>query len=492
MVRSTLALRSALLAATAVLALTGAPQAVLAQSPRGPDIIADVAAQVIDSVVNISATTTATEQRAVPMPQLPPGSPFQDFFEEFFKNGPGGEGPQQGRPQRRSNSLGSGFVIDASGIVITNAHVIGEANDVTVIFADGRKLKAEIVGKDTKVDLAVLRVKPDKPLKAVKFGDSEKTRIGQWVMAIGNPFGLGGSVSAGIISARNRDISDQSYGQYIQTDAAINKGNSGGPLFDMNGDVIGINTAILSPSGGSIGIGFAVPSALAKPIIDQLLQFGETRRGWLGVRIQNVDESIAESLGLKEPKGALVAGVDDKGPSKPAGIEPGDVILKFDGKDVKDSKDLPRIVGQTAVGKEVDVLILRKGKEVTKQVKLGRLEEGEKVAKASATQGEADKPTIKKALGLDLSPITDEAKRRFSIKDNVKGVLVSRVDPNSPAADKRIQAGDIIVEVQQEAVTTPDAVTKRVDALKKEGKKSALFLIANAQGDVRFVALSLE
>ncbi len=492
MARSTFDLRSALLAATAVLALTGAPQAVLAQSPRGPDIIADVAAQVIDSVVNISATTTATEQRAVPMPQLPPGSPFQDFFEEFFKNGPGGEGPQQGRPQRRSNSLGSGFVIDASGIVITNAHVIGEANDVTVIFADGRKLKAEIVGKDTKVDLAVLRVKPDKPLKAVKFGDSEKTRIGQWVMAIGNPFGLGGSVSAGIISARNRDISDQSYGQYIQTDAAINKGNSGGPLFDMNGDVIGINTAILSPSGGSIGIGFAVPSALARPIIDQLLQFGETRRGWLGVRIQNVDESIAESLSLKEPKGALVAGVDDKGPSKPAGIEPGDVILKFDGKDVKDSKDLPRIVGQTAVGKEVDVLLLRKGKEVTKQVKLGRLEEGEKVAKASATQGEADKPTIKKALGLDLSPITDEAKRRFSIKDNVKGVLVSRVDPNSPAADKRIQVGDIIVEVQQEAVTTPDAVTKRVDALKKEGKKSALFLIANAQGDVRFVALSLE
>ena len=489
--RSTL-FRSTLLAATAVLALAGTPQAAFAQL-RGPEIIADVAAQVIDSVVNISATTTSTEQRTVPMPQLPPGSPFQDFFDEFFKNGPGGgEGQQPGRPQRRSNSLGSGFVIDASGIVVTNAHVIGEANDVTVIFADGRKLKAEVLGKDTKVDLAVLRVKPDKPLKAVKFGDSEKTRIGQWVMAIGNPFGLGGSVSAGIISARNRDISDQSYGQYIQTDAAINKGNSGGPLFDMNGDVIGINTAILSPSGGSIGIGFAVPSSMAKPIIDQLIQYGETRRGWLGVRIQNVDESIAESLGLKEPKGALVAGVDDKGPSKPAGIEPGDVILKFDGKDVKDSKELPRIVGQTPVGKDVDVLILRKGKEITKQVKLGRLEDGEKLAKASATQGEPEKSVVKKALGLDLSPITDEAKKRYSIKDSVKGVLVSRVDANSPAADKRIQAGDIIVEVQQEPVTTPDAVTKRVDALKKEGKKSALFLIANGQGDVRFVALSLE
>lgn len=493
MSRLTLALRPALLAATAALALTGAPQLALAQS-RGPEIIADVAAQVIDSVVNISATTTTNDQRTVPMPQLPPGSPFQDFFDDFFKNGPGGgdaPGPQ-GRPQRKSNSLGSGFVIDASGIVVTNAHVIGEANDVTVIFADGRKLKAEIVGKDTKVDLAVLRVKPDKPLKAVKFGDSEKTRIGQWVMAIGNPFGLGGSVSAGIISARNRDISDQSYGQYIQTDAAINKGNSGGPLFDMNGDVIGINTAILSPSGGSIGIGFAVPSSMAKPIIDQLLQFGETRRGWLGVRIQNVDESIAESLGLKEPKGALVAGVDDKGPAKPAGIEAGDVILKFDGKDVKDSKELPRIVGQTMVGKDVDVLILRKGKEITKQVKLGRLEEGEKLAKASATQGEPEKSVVKKALGLDLSPITDEAKKRFAIKDSVKGVLVSRVDPNSPAADKRIQPGDVIVEVQQEQVTTPDAVANRVAALKKEGKKSVLFLIANGQGDVRFVALSIE
>ena len=493
MSRLTLALRPALLAATAALVLTGAPQLALAQS-RGPEIIADVAAQVIDSVVNISATTTTNDQRTVPMPQLPPGSPFQDFFDEFFKNGPGGgdaPGPQ-GRPQRKSNSLGSGFVIDASGIVVTNAHVIGEANDVTVIFSDGRKLKADIVGKDTKVDLAVLRVKPDKPLKAVKFGDSEKTRIGQWVMAIGNPFGLGGSVSAGIISARNRDISDQSYGQYIQTDAAINKGNSGGPLFDMNGDVIGINTAILSPSGGSIGIGFAVPSSMAKPVIDQLTQFGETRRGWLGVRIQNVDESIAESLGLKEPKGALVAGVDDKGPAKPAGIEAGDVILKFDGKDVKDSKELPRIVGQTMVGKDVDVLILRKGKEITKQVKLGRLEEGEKIAKANATQGEPEKSVVKKALGLDLSPITDEAKKRFAIKDSVKGVLVSRVDPNSPAADKRIQPGDVIVEVQQEQVTTPDAVTNRVAALKKEGKKSVLFLIANGQGDVRFVALSME
>ncbi|MEY3526757.1 MAG: hypothetical protein RI997_866, partial [Pseudomonadota bacterium] len=346
---------------------------------KGPDTLANLADQVIDAVVNISASTNAPaeEQRSVPMPQLPPGSPFQDFFEEFL--GPKGENGQKA-PQRRSSSLGSGFVIDASGIIVTNNHVIGDADEITVIFTDGRKLKAEIVGKDPKVDLAVLRVKPDKPLKAVKFGDSDKARIGDWVMAIGNPFGLGGSVSAGIVSARNRDISDQSYGQYIQTDAAINKGNSGGPLFNMDGDVIGINTAILSPSGGSIGIGFAVPSDMARTVVEQLIAYGETRRGWLGVRIQPVDENIAESLGLGESRGALIAGVDDKGPSKPAGIVAGDVIIRFDGRDIKESRDLPRIVGQTAVGKEVDVVVIREGKEKSLRVTLGRLEDGEKLA----------------------------------------------------------------------------------------------------------------
>ncbi|GGH27295.1 serine protease [Alsobacter metallidurans] len=468
----------------------------LAFARSAPESFADLAEQVTDAVVNISAATTVTEQRSVPTPQLPPGSPFQEFFDDFFnQRGQNGEqGPGTPRPQRRSNSLGSGFVIDASGLVITNNHVIGDANDVTVIFTDGRKLKAEVVGKDAKVDLAVLRVKSDKPLKAVKFGDSDKSRIGDWVIAIGNPFGLGGSVSAGIVSARNRDISDQSYGHYIQTDAAINKGNSGGPLFNMDGDVIGINTAILSPSGGSIGIGFSVPSNMAKPVIDQLVQFGETRRGWLGVRIQNVDDAIAESLGLGSPRGALVAGIDDKGPAKPAGIEAGDVIVKFDGVDVKESKDLPRIVGQTPVGKEVAVQIVRKGKEETKTVKLGRLEDGEKTRLASNNNSapEADKPVVKRALGLELSPVTDELRKRYSIKETVRGVVVSRVDPNSPAADKRIQPGDVIVEVQQEPVTTPDAMTRRIDALKKDGKKSALLLVANAQGEVRFVAVGLD
>ena len=458
---------------------------------KGPDTLANLADQVIDAVVNISASTNAPaeEQRSVPMPQLPPGSPFQDFFEEFL--GPKGENGQKA-PQHRSSSLGSGFVIDASGIIVTNNHVIGDADEITVIFTDGRKLKAEIVGKDPKVDLAVLRVKPDKPLKAVKFGDSDKARIGDWVMAIGNPFGLGGSVSAGIVSARNRDISDQSYGQYIQTDAAINKGNSGGPLFNMDGDVIGINTAILSPSGGSIGIGFAVPSDMARTVVEQLIAYGETRRGWLGVRIQPVDENIAESLGLGESRGALIAGVDDKGPSKPAGIVAGDVIIRFDGRDIKESRDLPRIVGQTAVGKEVDVVVIREGKEKSLRVTLGRLEDGEKLAQQGNGAPTPEAPVVKKALGLELSSMTDEVRKRYSIKETVKGVVVTKVDPDSAAGEKRIAAGDVITEVQQEAVQAPDALVKRIAALKKEGKKSALFLVSSAQGDMRFVALPLE
>jgi serine protease Do len=264
--------------------------------------------------------------------------------------------------------LGSGFIIDASGLVITNNHVIGDANDITVILTDGTRLKAEVVGKDAKVDVAVLRVKPDKPLPFVKLGDSDKVRIGDPVMAIGNPFGLGGSVSTGILSGRNRNIESGPYDDYLQTDAAINKGNSGGPLFNMNGEVIGINTAILSPTGGSVGIGFAVPTAVASPVIDQLREFGETRRGWLGVRIQPVDEATAEALNLGRVRGALVAGVDEKGPASPAGLEVGDVIIQFDGKDIKESKDLPRLVAATPVNKDVTVTIMRKGIELNKTV----------------------------------------------------------------------------------------------------------------------------
>jgi serine protease Do len=475
-----------------VFALTATFLPFEALARAAPESFADLAEEIMPAVVNISASTTV-EARGRALPQLPPGTPFEDLFEEFFnRRGQGGQG--DGPRQRRSNSLGSGFVIDPSGVVVTNNHVIGDANEITVIFSDGQRLKAEIVGKDSKIDLAVLRVKPEKPLKAVKFGDSDKMRPGDWVLAIGNPFGLGGSVTAGIVSARGRNIESGPYDNYIQTDASINKGNSGGPLFNMNGEVIGINTAILSPTGGSVGIGFAVPAATAGPVIQQLREFGETRRGWLGVRIQNVDEPTAEALGLGSPRGALVAGVDDKGPAKPAGIETGDVIVKFDGQEVKQSRDLPRIVANTPVGKAVDVTVVRKGKEVVKSVTLGRLEDNDRQQQASLNQQPpADVPSAtRRVLGLELSGVTDEVRKRFNIKDNVKGVVVTRVDPSSAAADKRIQAGEVIVEVGQEAVSSPADVTRRVEALKKEGKKSALLLVANAQGEVRFVAISID
>ncbi len=470
---------------------------------KGPDSLADLSAQVSDAVVNISATQTVEAKRGKgggEMPGLPPGmggpgAPFDDLFEEFFKRRQGQGMPDMPR-QRKSSSLGSGFVIDASGIVITNNHVIADANEVTVIFNDGQKLKAEILGKDQKVDVAVLKVKPEKPLKAVKFGDSDKARVGDWVLAVGNPFGLGGSVTAGIVSARNRNIDSGPYDNYIQTDASINKGNSGGPLFNMDGEVIGINTAILSPSGGSVGIGFATPANTVMPVIEQLQQYGETRRGWLGVRIQNVDDAIAETLNLGAVRGALVAGVDDKGPSKPAGIKAGDVIVRFDGKPIKESRDLPKLVAATPVGKEIDLVIMRGGKEETKKVKLGRLEDGEKVA--SKDSGDKDRPessgpSSQSALGMELSRLTDDLRSRFQIKDTVKsGVLITSVDPSSNAAEKRLQPGEILLEVNQEPVNDPADAVKKIKALKDAGKKTALLIVANGAGDAHFVALPVE
>jgi serine protease Do len=340
----------------------------------------------------------------------------------------------------------------------------------------------------------VLKFKPVKPLVAVKFGDSDKLRLGEWVIAIGNPFSLGGSVTAGIVSARNRDISQGPYDSYIQTDASINRGNSGGPLFNLDGEVVGVNTLIISPTGGSIGLGFAVPSKTVSRVVDQLQQFGELRRGWLGVRIQQVTEEIAESLSIKPARGALVAGVDDKGPAKPAGIEPGDVVVKFDGKDVKDPKDLSRAVADTAVGKEVDVVVIRKGNEETRKVKLGRLEDNEKVQQAAAKAKEdpPEKLVTQKALGLDLAVLSKDLRTRFKIKESVKGVVITGVDNASDAAEKRLSAGDVIVEVAQEAVTNAADIKKRVDQLKKDGKKSVLLLVANGQGELRFVALSVQ
>ena len=473
--------------------------AALAPAPafaRGPEAIADVAEKVIDAVVNISTSQTieAKGEGRGAIPQLPPGSPFEEFFDDFFKNRRGGKGGERELQPHKTNSLGSGFIIDSSGIVVTNNHVIADSDEINVILNDGTKIKADIVGIDKKTDLAVLKFKPPRQLTAVKFGDSDKLRLGDWVIAIGNPFSLGGTVTAGIVSAKNRDISSGPYDSYIQTDAAINRGNSGGPLFNLDGEVIGVNTLIISPTGGSIGIGFAVPSKTVAGVVSQLQQFGELRRGWLGVRIQTVTDEIAESLSIKPARGALVAGVEEKGPAKPAGIEPGDVVIKFDGRDIKEPKDLSRIVADTQVGKEVDVVIIRKGQEETHKVTLGRLEDPDKVQQASAkTKDEpVEKTVTQKALGLDLAPLSKDLRSRYKIKDSVKGVVITGVDGASDAAEKRLSAGDVIVEVAQEAVANAADIKKRIDQLKKDGKKSALLLVSNSDGELRFVALSLQ
>ena len=457
-----------------------------------PTNLADLVDSVASAVVNISATQTVEEKGLEgSTPELPKGTPFDDMFEQFFKN----HGFNNAPHPHKTSSLGSGFVVDPSGVVITNNHVIGDANDIVVIFTDGRKLKATIIGKDPKVDVAVLKVESDKPFKTVKFGDSDKARVGDGVMAVGNPFGLGETVTAGIISARNRNIDSGPYDDFLQTDASINKGNSGGPLFNLQGEVIGINTAILSPSGGSIGIGFATPSDSVVPVIDQLEKYHETRRGWLGVRIQSVDDTIADSLGLGSARGALIAGVDDKGPAKPAGLQPGDVIVKFDGKDIKELRDLPRLVAAMAVGATVDVVIVRKGQEVTKSVTLGRLEDGEKTALASAEAPDATTAAKPEALTRSASSSrrsTRPRARASSSRTASRAWWSPQSAPGSAAGDKGLRVGEVIEEVNQQAVESPGDVAKAIAALKTAGKKSALLLIASGAGDVRFVALPLD
>lgn len=487
-------LRSLAAAAACALAVTAFSPAVPLIAPPAhakpaPDSFADLAQKVSPAVVNISATQTV-KSNTLRIPRLPRGTPFDDLFEEFFKRRQQGQNPVP----RRSNSLGSGFVIDPAGVIITNNHVIANANEISVIFTNGEKLKAELVGRDPKIDIAVLRVKPKKPLPFVRFGDSKKMRVGDWVLAVGNPFGLGGTVTSGIVSALNRTISSNPFDNYIQTDASINKGNSGGPLFNMDGDVIGVNTAILSPTGSSVGIGFASPSATVKPVVAQLLKYGETRRGWLGVRIQNVDESIAESLGLGKPRGALVAGVDENGPAKKGGLKTGDVVIKFDGSEVEKMADLPRLVANSPVGKEVDVVVIRQGKELGLKVTLGRLQEkSTKQASLNSDSAPKEKPdAVKTALGMEMTALSDELRRKFSIAPGVKGVVVTKVEPGSVAAQKRIQPGDTIVEINQQRMTNPVDVTGKMEQVKKMGRKSALFLVSNGKGDVRFVALPVH
>ncbi|MEM6661778.1 MAG: Do family serine endopeptidase, partial [Pseudomonadota bacterium] len=399
-------------------------------------------------------------------------------------------GPE--RP-RKVQSLGSGFLISPDGVVVTNNHVIEDADEITVNFPDGLSLTATVIGTDPQTDIAVLKVNHDAPLPFVAFGDSDIARVGDWVLAIGNPFGFAGSVSAGIISARNRDINAGRYDDFIQTDAAINRGNSGGPLFNMDGEVIGVNTAIVSPTGGSIGIGFSVPSNLAKKIVAQLQDFGETRRGWLGVRIQSVNDELAEALGMDQAMGALVAEVTAGGPAEDAGLEAGDVIIKFDGKDVEEMRDLPRLVADTAVDKAVRVVVFRKGKTQTFKVTIGLLDEEAVSASAAPPSDSTDKPasaTELGSVGLTLQPLSEAARKEFGIADEVTGVVISAVDPDGSAAEKGVQPGDVIVEVGQEPVTSPAEVETRVTEAKEAGRKSVLFLIQN-KGDLRFVPLAL-
>ncbi len=449
-----------------------------------PDSFADLAEKLLPTVVNISTTTVVEGRDGPTMPQLPPGSPFEDFFREFFERNDG-----QQRP-RRATSLGSGFIISGDGYIVTNNHVIEGADEIAVILHDDTQLEAEIVGRDPKTDLAVLKVANGDDLPSVKFGNSDKSRVGDWIVAIGNPFGLGGTVTAGIISARGRDINSGPYDEYIQTDASINRGNSGGPMFNLDGDVIGINTAIYSPSGGSVGIGFAVPSNIAKNIIDQLIDIGEVKRGWLGVHIQDVTDEIAETLGMDDAMGALVANVMDGGPASESGIQPGDVILSFDGKPVEEMRRLPKIVADTPVGKSVNVEIWRDGKTVTSQIKVGELND-DVVASTSdpADNGDAKETRIEK-LGFAVAALSDEVRAQFELDASAKGVIVIAVDDGGSAAEKGIRPGDIIVEVSQEEVREPGQILKRVEEAEKAGRKSVLLLVEGQSG-LRFVALRI-
>ena len=461
---------------------------------NAPATFAGLASQLSPAVVNISSTQKAEiiDDATPEFPEFPPGSPFEDFFEEFMgkPNGNGG-----GTPSLPPSSLGSGFVVDAEkGYIITNNHVIRDAEKVRVTFNDDSTLKAKIVGRDEKVDIAVLQVETDKKLTAVSFGNSDVMRVGDWVLAIGNPFGLGGTVTAGIISARQRDINSGPYDDYIQTDASINRGNSGGPMFNLKGEVIGINTAIFSPSGGSVGIGFAIPSDLAQPIIKQLIEYGRTRRGWLGVRIQTVTEEIADSLGLDEPYGALVASVTEDGPAEAAKLKAGDVITEFAGKTIREMRELPRIVAETPIDEATSLKYWRDGKERTAKVTIGELEKAEEdglLALNEPNKETKTKATEIETVGIHVTSLTKMLRENFNIGDDVTGVLVTKIDLQGEAASKGIDSGDVIVEINQQSVGSAKDVQDAIEKAQKD-KHSSILLLVNREGDVRFVALKLD
>jgi len=453
-----------------------------ARSQGMPNSFADLADRVSPAVVNIT-TSTIINQSGDEF-DVPQGSPFDDLFKEFNDRDRGAEPPRE----RRGTALGSGFIISADGYVVTNNHVIEDADEVEIELFNGGTLRATVVGTDPRTDIALLKVEADRPLPFVNFGNSAEMRVGDWVLAIGNPLGQGFSVSAGIVSARGRTLSG-SYDDFIQTDAAINRGNSGGPLFNMGGEVIGVNTAILSPSGGSIGIGFSMASDVVAGVVDQLEEFGETRRGWLGVRIQNVSDDIAEAIGLDEVAGALVTDVPD-GPAADAGIEAGDVILSFDGENVANNRELVRLVALAPVGETVRVVVFRDGGTQTMLVTLGRLEEA-LLASASGDdvplQQEAPQFEIQ---GLLLGQLTGEARSRFMIEDETDGVVILEVSELSQAAEKGLRPGDVIVEVSQNPVHVPKDVVDRIEAARDAGRRSILLLVRSG-GSGRFVALAL-
>lgn len=448
-----------------------------------PESFADLADRVSPAVVNIT-TSTVVAEGAGPSPIVPEGSPFEDFFREFRdRNG------DSDRP-RRSSALGSGFVISEDGFVVTNNHVIEAADEIIIEFFSGEELVAEVIGTDPKTDIALLKVKTDEPLAFVTFGDSDTARVGDWVMAMGNPLGQGFSASAGIVSARNRALSG-TYDDYIQTDAAINRGNSGGPLFNMDAQVIGVNTAILSPTGGSIGIGFSMASNVVTRVIDQLKEYGETRRGWLGVRIQDVTEDVAEAMGLDEVRGALVTDVPE-GPASEAGMEAGDVILSFDGTPVEDTRGLVRQVGNTEVGKAVRVTVFREGKTQTLKVTLGRREVAEgAIPTAQPGADTPDTPSEQEMLGLTISPLDDELRGQLDLGADATGLVVTDVDNLSEAYEKGVRAGDLITEAGQEPVTSLSDLGDRVTEAQEAGRKSILLLIRRS-GEPRFVALPID
>ena len=454
-------------------------QAVAAQAR--PESFAELADQISPAVVNIT-TSTVVAAGSGPSPIVPEGSPFEDFFREFQdRNG-------QGDRPRRSSALGSGFVISEDGYIVTNNHVIESADEVEIEFFSGDRLTATVVGTDPKTDIALLKVEADVPLPFVSFGDSDTARVGDWVMAMGNPLGQGFSVSAGIVSARNRELSG-SYDDYIQTDAAINRGNSGGPLFNMDGEVIGVNTAILSPNGGSIGIGFSMASNVVTKVVEQLKEFGETRRGWLGVRIQDVTEDVAEAMGMETAEGALVTDVPE-GPAKEGGMEAGDVILSFDGTEVTDTRELVRTVADTDVGKTVRVVVFREGKTQTLKITLGRREAAEGVVPAAQTDDTPEAATQGEYLGMTVSSLTPELREQLEMAEDSKGLVVQDVDTLSEAYEKGMRAGDVIEEAGQQSLATLDDLETRIEEAKDAGRKSLLLLVRRS-GEPRFVALSL-